>query len=277
MGALSPDELRIALAAGADVVAWREEFVARLRAGRRRPRQARHRHGPARHARSRRGHARRRGRRAARAAARGRDDPLRHRRRRPGVHGASSSRASCRGPTRSASCATPPTPPPRCASPAARLDMIRCGIAIYGMDPFHRDPAEHGLEPALELVSYVAEVKRARSGRERRATGGASSPSATPGSARSRSATATASGAGSPAASRCWSAAAASRWRRHGLDGQHHRRPRRRAGRARHRGGPARRARRRAHPRRGLGARARHDQLRGDLRAQPAGAAERTT
>ena len=42
--------------------------------------------------------------------------------------------------------------------------MVRCGIAIYGMDPFHRDPAEHGLEPALELVSYVAEVKRARAG-----------------------------------------------------------------------------------------------------------------
>jgi alanine racemase len=43
--------------------------------------------------------------------------------------------------------------------PAARLDMVRCGIAIYGMDPFHRDPAEQGLEPALELVSYVAAVK----------------------------------------------------------------------------------------------------------------------
>src|SRR4051794_12289148 len=48
--------------------------------------------------------------------------------------------------------------------PAARLDMVRCGIAIYGMDPFHRDPAERGLEPALELVSYVAEVKLARPG-----------------------------------------------------------------------------------------------------------------
>jgi alanine racemase len=47
---------------------------------------------------------------------------------------------------------------------AARLDMVRCGIAIYGMDPFHRDPSEHELEPALELVSYVAEVKRAASG-----------------------------------------------------------------------------------------------------------------
>jgi alanine racemase len=44
--------------------------------------------------------------------------------------------------------------------PDARYDMVRCGIAIYGMDPFHRDPADHGLEPALELVSYVAEVKR---------------------------------------------------------------------------------------------------------------------
>ena len=48
--------------------------------------------------------------------------------------------------------------------PAARFDMVRCGIAIYGMDPFHRDPADHGLEPALELVSYVAEVKRAQPG-----------------------------------------------------------------------------------------------------------------
>jgi alanine racemase len=48
--------------------------------------------------------------------------------------------------------------------PRARFDMVRCGIAIYGMDPFHRDPADHGLEPALELVSYVAEVKRAAPG-----------------------------------------------------------------------------------------------------------------
>jgi alanine racemase len=43
--------------------------------------------------------------------------------------------------------------------PEARLGMVRCGIAIYGMDPFHSDPARHGLEPALELRSYVAEVK----------------------------------------------------------------------------------------------------------------------
>jgi alanine racemase len=48
--------------------------------------------------------------------------------------------------------------------PNARLDMIRCGIAIYGMDPFQKDPADHRLEPALELVSYVAEVKQAKRG-----------------------------------------------------------------------------------------------------------------
>jgi alanine racemase len=43
---------------------------------------------------------------------------------------------------------------------ASHFDMVRCGIAVYGLDPFHRDPAEHGLEPALELRSYVADVKR---------------------------------------------------------------------------------------------------------------------
>jgi len=41
----------------------------------------------------------------------------------------------------------------------AQFDMVRCGIAIYGMDPFGRDPATRGLEPALMLSSYVAEVK----------------------------------------------------------------------------------------------------------------------
>ncbi len=39
-------------------------------------------------------------------------------------------------------------------------DMARCGVAIYGLDPFQRDPADHRLRPALELCSYVAEVKR---------------------------------------------------------------------------------------------------------------------
>jgi len=44
--------------------------------------------------------------------------------------------------------------------PAAHFDMVRCGIAIYGLDPFQEDPAERGLEPALALHSYVAAVKR---------------------------------------------------------------------------------------------------------------------
>jgi len=47
---------------------------------------------------------------------------------------------------------------------SSQFDMVRCGIAIYGMDPFGRDPALRGLEPALELSSYVAEVKRCAAG-----------------------------------------------------------------------------------------------------------------
>ena len=44
-------------------------------------------------------------------------------------------------------------------APEAHFDMVRCGIGIYGCDPFHFDPAEQDLEPALQLESYVAEVK----------------------------------------------------------------------------------------------------------------------
>ena len=142
----------------------------------------------------------------------------------------------------SAPCATPRTRPRRWASPAARLDMIRCGIAIYGMDPFHLDPAEHGLEPALELVSYVAEVKRARTGEsvgygrrfvaERDTWIGTIPIGYGDGYRR-----------GLTGRFEVLVGGGASRWR-DGLDGQHHRRPRRRAGRARHRGGADRRPRR---------------------------------
>ncbi|MGA2165398.1 MAG: alanine racemase, partial [Solirubrobacteraceae bacterium] len=48
--------------------------------------------------------------------------------------------------------------------PAAHFDMVRCGIAIYGMDPFGEDPLARGLEPALELSSYVAAVKHCAAG-----------------------------------------------------------------------------------------------------------------
>jgi alanine racemase len=44
--------------------------------------------------------------------------------------------------------------------PASRFDMVRCGVAIYGMDPFGEDPAAHGLEPALSLRSWVGAARR---------------------------------------------------------------------------------------------------------------------
>jgi alanine racemase len=48
--------------------------------------------------------------------------------------------------------------------PESHFDLVRCGIAIYGCDPMNRDPDDYGLEPALELTSYVAAVKLARAG-----------------------------------------------------------------------------------------------------------------
>src|SRR6266511_3326794 len=41
----------------------------------------------------------------------------------------------------------------------ARFVAARCGVALYGLSPFGRDPAEDGLEPALRWESYVAQVK----------------------------------------------------------------------------------------------------------------------
>jgi alanine racemase len=43
---------------------------------------------------------------------------------------------------------------------ASHFDMARCGVAVYGLDPFQGDPADRGLAPALSLYSYVADVKR---------------------------------------------------------------------------------------------------------------------
>jgi alanine racemase len=48
--------------------------------------------------------------------------------------------------------------------PRSHLTLVRCGIAIYGCDPMNQDPDAHDLEPALELRSYVAAVKRAQQG-----------------------------------------------------------------------------------------------------------------
>jgi alanine racemase len=43
--------------------------------------------------------------------------------------------------------------------PAAHFDMVRCGVAIYGLDPFQTDPGAHGLEPALSLHSWLAAAR----------------------------------------------------------------------------------------------------------------------
>jgi alanine racemase len=42
----------------------------------------------------------------------------------------------------------------------SHFEMARCGVAIYGLDPFQRDPDEQGLRPALTLCSHVADIKR---------------------------------------------------------------------------------------------------------------------
>ncbi len=48
--------------------------------------------------------------------------------------------------------------------PRTHFDLVRCGVAIYGMDPSQGDPAKAGLTPALSLHSYVADVKRFAAG-----------------------------------------------------------------------------------------------------------------
>ena len=44
--------------------------------------------------------------------------------------------------------------------PAAHFDLVRCGVAIYGLDPFGSDPSYRGLEPVMGLSSYVARIGR---------------------------------------------------------------------------------------------------------------------
>lgn len=45
------------------------------------------------------------------------------------------------------------------ADSSCHFDMVRPGVAIYGMDPFGRNPADHKLKPVLSLHSWVASVK----------------------------------------------------------------------------------------------------------------------
>ena len=48
--------------------------------------------------------------------------------------------------------------------PETHFDLVRCGIALYGLDPFGEDPSARDLKPALALRSYLAAVKRAEPG-----------------------------------------------------------------------------------------------------------------
>jgi alanine racemase len=41
---------------------------------------------------------------------------------------------------------------------------VRCGVAVYGLDPFGRDPSDHGLLPAMELRTTICAVKPAAAG-----------------------------------------------------------------------------------------------------------------
>ena len=48
--------------------------------------------------------------------------------------------------------------------PAAHFDMVRTGIAIYGLSPFGDDPDAPRLRPALRLSSYVAGIREVEPG-----------------------------------------------------------------------------------------------------------------
>jgi alanine racemase len=48
--------------------------------------------------------------------------------------------------------------------PDSWFDMVRCGVAVYGLDPFQRDPGDHELEPAMTLRSWVAALRQLEPG-----------------------------------------------------------------------------------------------------------------
>ncbi|WP_235928192.1 alanine racemase [Goekera deserti] len=50
------------------------------------------------------------------------------------------------------------------ALPATWYDLVRPGIALYGLDPLGGDPAEHGLRPAMTVQARVALTKRVPAG-----------------------------------------------------------------------------------------------------------------
>ncbi len=48
--------------------------------------------------------------------------------------------------------------------PRSHFDLVRCGAAVYGLDPFGIDPTRHGLAPSAELVVGIAAVKDCAAG-----------------------------------------------------------------------------------------------------------------
>ncbi|SFO20035.1 alanine racemase [Geodermatophilus obscurus] len=50
------------------------------------------------------------------------------------------------------------------ALPDTWYDMVRPGIALYGLDPLGGDPADHGLTPAMTVRARVALIKRVAAG-----------------------------------------------------------------------------------------------------------------
>ena len=213
-------------------------------------------------------------------AARRRDDPLRHRRRRSGVRaraaralppvGRAAARRARRLLVHAANSAA------ALGIPEARLDMVRCGIAVYGMDPFHEDPAATGSSPRSSCAPTSPRSSAARRGRAP-ATAAASSPARRPGSGRCRSATPTACAAaltndcdvlvGGRRVPLVGTVSMDNITVDLGPD----------AAAARQRGGPARPPGRRARARRGVGAAARDDQLRDHVRDRRRGCRARTT
>jgi alanine racemase len=50
------------------------------------------------------------------------------------------------------------------ALPGTWFDMVRPGIALYGLDPLGGDPADHGLRPAMTVQARVVLTKRVPAG-----------------------------------------------------------------------------------------------------------------
>ena len=151
-----------AVEADADVVAWTRELAEAAAAlgGARAARQARHRHGTARHE--------GRGARALAPAATGVAGVMTHfaTADEPGDEHFPEQLERFTRVRRGAEARAPEAVVHAANSaatfrdPAAHFDMVRCGVAIYGLDPFQGDPRERGLEPALALESWVAALRR---------------------------------------------------------------------------------------------------------------------